>query len=187
MRVPGMGIVAVGLLVVTVAGCAGPDLSPVPSQAAAPFVCDGVPLAGAELTLGGPVEANRIVESWGDDGAGFRCSLVLKSGEPGLILVSDEDLRGVSPTTGEQGQLALLALQGDAQPIHADVDGAGYVFGVDSSPVAAWICHGRYITVNLERVEVEGRSQRADAQALLVSMLPWACGDQKVPARTVGK
>jgi hypothetical protein len=182
-----MGIVAVGLLVVTVAGCARPDLSPVPSQAAAPFVCDGVPLAGAELTLGGPVEANRMVGTWGRADSMFTCSVVRKADVKGLILVSDEDLRGVSPTTGEQGQLALLALQGDAQPIHADAVGAGYVFGIEPSGAAAWVCHGRYIKVWLARVEVEGRSQRADAQALLVSMLPWACGDQKVPAQTVGK
>ena len=187
MRARQFGIVGLGVMALVVAGCAGPDLSPVPSQAASPFVCDGVPQAGAELTLGGPVKVKRTVGTWGRANEEFACSVVRKADVDGLILISDEDLRGVSPTTGEQGQLAVLALQGDAQPIHADAVGAGYVFGIEPSGGAAWICNGRYITVNLERVEVEGRSQRADAQALLVSMLPWACGGQKVPAQTVGE
>ena len=39
--------------IAALAGCAGPSLAPVPSQAASPYICDGVPQDGADLLLGG--------------------------------------------------------------------------------------------------------------------------------------
>lgn len=184
MRARWMGVV---VLVATLAGCAGPDLSPVPTQAAAPFVCDGVPQAGMALTLGVPVKATQDVGAWGDKSRGFYCAVKRQDGVRGAVLVADEDLRDVAPTHGEEGQRATLKSQANPAPIDADADGWGYVVGTGNEPTAAWVCNGRYITVDLVSVDVEGRDPRADAQALLVSMLPWSCGDQKVPARTVGK
>ena len=79
---------------------------------------------------------------------------------------------------------STLASQGGAERITSDGDGIGYVFAQGS---AGWVCSGRFTLVVLDDVSTAKRAPRADARALVVSMLPWACGGEKVPARTVGK
>jgi hypothetical protein len=71
MRARCVGVV---VLAATVAGCSGPSLDPVPTAAAAPFLCDGVPQAGMALALGGPVKTTQDVGAWGDKAPGFHLS-----------------------------------------------------------------------------------------------------------------
>jgi len=179
-----MGVV---VLVATLAGCSGPSRDPVPTAAAAPFICDGVPQAGMALILGAPVKTTQDVGRWGDKSQGFHCNVIREDDLGGAVLVADEDLRDVAPTHGEEGQRAHLKSQANPAQIDADSDGWGYVYGNRGDQIAAWVCNGRYITVDLVSVDVEVRDPRADAQALLVSMLPWACGGEKVPEGTVGR
>jgi len=180
--------VGVVMLVATLAGCSGaPSLDPVPTAAAAPFLCDGVPQAGMALALGGPVKATQDVGAWGGEGfEEFDCTVEPSPNGPGVVFVTNEDMRVVVMDGDEERQRASLKSQANPAPIHADADGWGYVVGTGHGQTAGWVCNGRYISVEVD-ANVEGRDQRADAQALLVSMLPWACGHQKPPERTVGK
>ena len=186
MRLRRGAVVGLALLL-AVSACSGRDTStPVPTGAAAPFVCDGVPGRAAELILGGDVAAKRRYGQWGLKDGGFQCDVVRAGTNNGVVMVEEWDvgtLLGVSP----EDALRQFATEAAAEPVSASTRGAGYVIGTAKSGSAKWVCGERVLVVDLVSVGNEGRDQRADAQALLVSMLPWACGGEKPPAQTVGK
>lgn len=70
---------ALGLVTASIAlsGCTGDDAdttTPVPEQAEAPYLCPGVPKAGADLATGGPQwEDPDVTGEWGDRNATFQC------------------------------------------------------------------------------------------------------------------
>jgi len=160
-----LGVVALAALT----ACTSPDTAPVPTTAADPYVCAGVPQEGTELALGGSGTAKET-GSWLADGPAFSCA-VTRSG--GKVFVTYGD-----PTTFLS--LDQAGQQLDAEPLTADGDGSGYVFG-DSRATAMWVCGEHVLAVELIGVDVKGRDQRDDAENLLISMLPWACGDTAVP------
>ncbi|MBO3085525.1 hypothetical protein [Cellulomonas fengjieae] len=162
---------AVGLVaaVLVLGACTSPDTTAVPDTADGPYVCDGVPERGVELALGGASEATQT-GSWTADGPAFSCSVTRDGGK---VLVTYGDPSTFLP-------LEQAADQEGAEAIDADVDGSGYLFG-DSKPTAMWVCGERVLAAELIDVDTEGRDPRADARALLTSMLPWACGDADAP------
>lgn len=182
-----VGAVLAGLgLLLAVAACTGPDLEEVPTEAAEPFVCAGVPAEGVTLLLGADAARARTSGHWGDDGIGFDCVVELESGDPGRVMVISGDV-GIAFGSGDATEaLEEFSAQGDAAAIDADAAGGGYVYGSgEESATAAWVCDSRVLSVEAFDVDVEGRELRADVENLLVSMLPWACGDEEAPAGTV--
>jgi len=169
------GVVAL-VLTAGVSACSGPDTSSVPTEAHAPYLCDGVPRRGAELILGGAAALEGQDGSWG---AGRYSCRVRRDDDRGALIVSAQDVA----SAGNWGStpdvvLRTLSEQGSPTPIEADAPGAGYGFGGGS---AGWVCEDRFVLISLVDVSVEGRDGQADAEAYLVSMLPWACGDQDPP------
>ena len=173
------GLAVLGL----VEGCTGPDAdTPVPTTAGEPFVCTGVPRAGVELALGGAAASVEEEGTWGREGRGFSCSVRRSSGD-GVVQVLEWDVVAKLGVTGEEA-LDLFSRERDATEIRADVPGAGYAIGDAADGSAKWVCGDRMITVSLIGVPRIGRDERVDAEALLRSMLPWACGDEDAPPRT---
>jgi len=165
------------------AGCSGPDTTAVPTEGAAPFVCDGVSARGVELALGGAAVAERTEGSWAE-GERFSCAVTREQGSGTIMVTSMPVDQSGTWGSDENSIQSTLASQGGAERITSGGDGIGYVFAQGS---AGWVCSGRLTLVVLDDMSTAKRDQRADARALLVSMLPWACGGEKVPARTVGK
>lgn len=157
------------LAIAAVSGCTTPDTAPVPDVADAPFVCDGVPERGMELTLGGKVTAEQT-GSWRADGPAFSCAV---DGGAGRVLVTYGD-----PTTFLS--LDDASQQGGAEPLELDADGAGYLFG-GAAPTAMWVCGDRVLAVETFDVDTRGREASDDARNLLASMLPWACDGEDAP------
>lgn len=172
-------------LLLALGGCSGPDLSAVPTEATAPFVCDGVPEAGTALLLGGKVAQKQTHGRWGDDGAGFDCVIELESGGAGRVMVIAGEVGVVFGATDEASSVEEFSKQGNATAIDADATGGGYVYGSGANLTAAWACGGRVVSVEIFDADVKSRDGRADAGNLLVSMLPWACGGQDPPKQTV--
>ena len=172
-----------GLLV----ACSGRDTTtPVPTEAAAPFMCDGVPALGVELLTGAPDAEVTQEGQWGSDERNFYCTVTVEQ-EPGLF-------RGLTVTE----QRVAVSIFGDAataeeelratsgQVIDADESGVGAVYGsTEGTLTAAWACGERVLWVEVQGVFDDGRAAEEDLSNLLVSMLPWVCGDDDVPARTV--
>ena len=165
------------LVVLVLAGCSGPSTDPVPTTASSPYVCTGVQQDGADLALGGASTSDRQRGTWGDDPVGFSCEV---NGPSGSILVSEEPA-GAASTWGSNGAevLASLKKQGAAAAITADQPGAGYTFGDGS---AGWVCGERFLLVQILDADTKGRDPKVDAGNLVVSMLPWTCGDAEVPS-----
>lgn len=167
-----------GLILLTlVAGCSGPDLSPVPTTATAPYACDGVPRTSAELITGEPVTADVSNHNWGDDQQPFLCSLV---SEHGLVQVEEAPVEQDSWGPTEASVIAAMQATTDDPPLQLDAPGTGYTWG---GHTAGWVCNGRVITVAIGD-SVSGRDRLADATNLLASMLPWACNGEDVPEAT---
>jgi len=171
----------VALVAITLGACTSPDPSPVSPTAAAPWVCPGVPRDGSELALGGDVTAETSGR-WAAEGPGFFCTVKREDSSDGTILVMQGPV-GSFASAGATAELQLAAIKREegAEPIDADATGEGYAFGAGVKPTAAWVCGERVFTVELVSVDVEGRDGVADAENLLVSMLPWACGDEEAP------
>ena len=174
-------VVAVGAVVVVVVGvvvwrvATAPDLSPVPQVAQGPYLCGGVPQEGAELILGGTVEATRDEGEWGSDDDSFRCTI--ERGE-GAIDVLEEPISS-GPISDPQMFLEHYRSSTAAEEFSADAQGYGFA-SVDGPAVADWLCGDRYLRVVISR-GVHGRDTKADAIAYLSSMLPWGCGDTDPP------
>jgi len=167
-------------LVVVLAGCTSPDTSPVPTTAESPYVCDGVPLEGAELTLAGEASVDTQSGSWSSDGPNRPNFLCILSGSGDRSLQIDVVESGrIAPT--DEKALEVIEKTNDAEPIEADGPGAGYVTKPGAGTVAHWVCDGRYIKVSFDGDAVKGRDGNQDVENLLVSMLPWACGGDEVP------
>jgi len=168
---------ACGLTVLALAACSGPSTDPVPTTASSPYVCTGVQQEGADLALGGSSTSDRQRGTWGDDPVGFNCQV---DGPSGSILVNEKPVAAGS-TWGSNGPDVLVTLkrQGLAAPIDATQPGAGYMFGDGS---AGWVCGERFLLIQILDADTKGRDARADAGNLLVSMLPWTCGDAEVPS-----
>jgi hypothetical protein len=164
-------------LVVVLTGCSRPDTSPVPTTAESPYVCDGVPLEGAELTLAGKASVDKQSGSWITERPNFLCVLD-GSGDRMLQIDVVESVR-IGPT--DEKALEVIEKTNDAEPIEADAPGAGYVTKPGAGTVAHWVCDGRYIKVTFRGDDVKGRNGNQDVENLLVSMLPWACGGDEVP------
>ena len=177
-----MATVVVGSVVVALGGCAG-DAGPVPTTAAEPYVCAGVPRAGIELALGGPAESVDEEGTWGREGRGYSCS-VRRAGGDGVVQVLEWDVVAKLGVTGDEA-LEVFSRERDATEIQGDEPGAGYAIGDAGDGSAKWVCGERMLSVSLIGLPDTGRDQRADAEALLRSMLPWACGDQDPPPRTL--
>jgi len=161
-----------------IAGCASPSLDPVPTVAGGDFLCDGVPREGVELILSGHAESAEPTGTW--EGETFFCWIDGK--EVGV------DVRArptIFATWGGGTDAGVLERAGEwmgATPLDAeDVAGAGY----RHPDAALWVCNGRLVRVDLSGRLVEGRDASMDAANLLVSMLPWACGDEEAPPATV--
>lgn len=170
--------------VLLLTACTGGAPTPVPREAGAPFVCAGVPSEGTALILGGDVVQLRRHGEWGVDGSGFQCDVGPAPGGDALIMVEEWDVAIRLGTDGDSA-LKMLAAQTGATLIEADSIGAGYTSGSADEGSATWVCADRMLAVDLLGVQTAGRDQRADAEALVVSMLPWACGGEDVPERTV--
>jgi len=165
-------------LVAVLAGCSRPDTSPVPTTAASPYVCDGVPQEGAALALGGKASVQSQAGSWTTDRPNFVCILD-GSGDRGLQVDVVESGR-IGAT--DQEALEEIRRTNDVDPIEADGPGAGFVTKPGAGTTAHWVCDGRYLQVSLDGDPVKGRDGDQDVENLLVSMLPWACGGEDVPA-----
>lgn len=185
LRVTAVGASVAGVLLL--GGCAaGADLTPVPTVAEEPFVCDGVQQAGAELILGGPVAAIHASGSWGVESGEwtgnkwFGCLIELETGgDPNIQIDSvppdGAGVWGTDPPTIRRS----LSTQPDAHEIVADAPGDGFTFG---DGAAGWVCADSFTLVVLDDVEATGRDRTADARSLLISMLPWACGGADAPS-----
>jgi hypothetical protein len=176
MRTTRTTLAAAALLLV--AGCASPDLSPVPTAAAAPYGCPGVPLAAAELITGEPLEVSVSSDAWGDETEPFLCSLV---GEHSLVQVEEMPVTASPFGPTDEKVLASMAASSGDEPLELDAPGSGYVWGDVS---AGWVCDGRSIVVSATGDTVEGRDRVADVTNLLQSVMPWACGDEDAPPAT---
>ena len=168
-----------------VAACTSPDLSPVPADAEPPYVCDGVPQQSVELILGGESVDVSTQGRWGADGAGFDCVVETGDGAGRVMVIEAAPPSAILAAADAATTLQMLADQGESEPLDLDVPGAGYVYGPDS-PTAVWVCDERVLSVELIAVGTQGRDLRADATALLTSMLPWACGGEDAPESTDG-
>ncbi|WP_273653299.1 hypothetical protein [Cellulomonas fimi] len=160
-------------LLALLAGCSTPDDSPVPTLAEAPWICPGVPQTGVELALGGPAEVE-TTNSWepGLGHATFQC-FAERGDDARLMVTYGGPGSGPSPQDVRTGRGAV--------PISADADGEGWAEHAEGSSVATWQCGDNILRVGLVG-PVDGRDGLTDVSNLLVSMLPWACEGEEVPA-----
>ncbi|GIG21137.1 hypothetical protein Cch01nite_18610 [Cellulomonas chitinilytica] len=171
------------LLLCVVSGCTTPpDLTPVPTVAPSPFICAGVSADSANLILGGEVKAVGPATS-NPSFPYFECDITRSDGSGGQIRVIGLPAQNV----GESDE-AILAYMGGADvtsTITADAPGRGFSSydsnEIDTVAGALWICDEFALRVRLQDVDVEGRDAETDSVNLLRSMLPWACGGEKVP------
>ena len=178
MGVARAGGVAACLLVV--AGCAPSDLSdPVPTTAEAPFVCDGVPLTGLQRLTGirDLTVEDDTAGPWDED---FLCHVY--DGDHVVLWVSHELLIGQIPALEEQ--LARVRTRSGALQIVADAPGAGYVVSRRDETFARWLCPNWWRT-DVTVYATGGPDMEEDLARYMVSILPWACGDEDAPVRTV--
>lgn len=178
-RVALRAFVASGVAVASLGGCTG-DAGPVPTTAAEPFVCAGVPARGLEIMAG----VSSVVAASGpwEWDTYFHCALDDQGGRP-VAIVSHEDatLGGSGPV---EDQIAAIRAGELGTPIEADAAGAGYVRDEDGSGFARWVCpDGLRTDVRLWRVD-GSRDVEEDLARYMTSMLPWACGDEDAPPRT---
>ncbi|MDC7120355.1 hypothetical protein OMK64_02265 [Cellulomonas fimi] len=160
-------------LALLLGACSTPDDSPVPTTAAAPWACPGVPQEGVDLILGGAAEDTETRNSWepGLGHATFGC--LADRGDDARLTVTYGG-PGSGPTAD-----SMKTMRG-AVPITADATGEGWADQSDELNVAVWECGDNVLMVRFEGT-VEGRDSLTDATHLLVSMLPWACDGAEVP------
>ena len=162
-------------------GCSSPDLTPVPTIAAAPYACEGVPGESAELIAGEPLDPSGPHGTWGDDDGLFACSLV---GESTLVQVEERSV--TSSPWGRTTEDTLRAWESFSagRPLDLDAPGSGYLWGSEEDFTAGWVCNERSLTVAASGDHVEGRDRAEDVTRMLTSMLPWACEGEDVPPAT---
>ena len=166
------------VLFTLISGCTGPEPVPVPRTADAPWLCSGVPLESIELALGGA----ELDDGGGQGALGWRDEQFTCSAEAdeSSIIVSQEPVLSSPFGSTEDDVVATLQESSAAQRIDADAPGRGYLTRVDD-PVAVWVCTDFVTRVSFTGTEPDGRTWSEDAVNLLVSMLPWACGEEPPP------
>ena len=178
---------AIGVLSsLVLAGCVGGvDGTPVPTTAAEPFLCTGVPREGVELLSG--VSDLRVSEgagAWDDSAWSFAC-FVSTADDDGVVSVDSEPAVWHGFETAED-YLAQFEGSDTWVPIDGTGPGGGYAGRPSEDLVEAqWACGERRIRVTAFTVAGGGRDPVEDVSRLMVSMLPWACGDQDAPPRTL--
>jgi hypothetical protein len=171
----------VGLL--AVAGCTGPDRTPVSRTAEGPWLCSGVPSTGIELALGGEEldgDSGQGSLGWLDDD--FACTA--EAGDSSILVRQMPVLNSGYGST-EQEVVDALESSSGGRRIDADAPGQGFLTET-GQPVAVWVCTGFVTRVSFFGEPPKGRDWSQDAVNLLVSMLPWACGDEPVPDDATG-
>lgn len=168
---------AASFVAASLVGCSeSADLTPVPTEASGPYACDGVPERGPELILGGsaPVKSPERPGARVTDPL-WQCTF--DDGE-GYLVVSDE-LLTASGDFGpdEESTLAFLRSVRGSQRVEADFPGEGYV----TESVAAWVCEGRIVKVELIGEPIPERDVRQDVTNLLLSQLPFVCEGVEMP------
>lgn len=168
------------LAAVVLVGCTPTAPDPVATHADAPYVCDGVPLAGVQSLLGEDVTV-QARGAWGADGIGFGCTIDAVEEDGPALLVLERGRAGsfIGGGADDEEELRQLGTQAAAEPIDADAPGGGVLFG-PQEPTAVWVCDGRELSVEL-LADGELAERRDDVARLLISMLPWACGGEPVP------
>jgi hypothetical protein len=173
-------VLLVGLLlgVLAVGGCTGPDRTPVPRTAEAPWLCSGVPRDSIDLALGG-------AELDGDTGQGsldwrdeqFYCAAQAGGSS---IFVRQQTLLNSGYGSTEEAVVGTLEESSEGRRIDADAPGRGYLVE-EGQAVAVWVCTGFVTRVSFFGEPPRGRDWDEDAVNLLVSVLPWACGEEEPP------
>ena len=175
-RVGVVGVLLVGLA--GLAGCTEPDTTPVPTVAAQPWACTGVPMRAIELMSG---RENLKVEetgSWAGEDE-FYCFVESQDGKQ--VLTVEYSYTGSAGT--EEGILPrLAAAEGSVALDGGDTPGGGYAYPFgDGAAFAMWWSGQQWLAVTLRRSAGGGRDPVADVGTLLVSMLPWAFGGEDPP------
>lgn len=177
-RVGVVGAVLVGL--VGLAGCTEPDTTPVPTVAADPWACTGVPMRAIELMSGRENLKTEEAGSWAEEDE-FTCFVDTQDGKQVLTVSYAFDPSGDFGT--EETALPRLAAAGGSVALDGgDTPGGGYAHSGGSGVSAAeWWSGSQSLAVTLQRSAGGGRDPVADVGALLVSMLPWAFGTEDPP------
>ncbi|MBO3084402.1 hypothetical protein [Cellulomonas fengjieae] len=164
-----------GALVAT--GCTA-DPEPVPRTAGSPWLCSGVPRDSIDLALGGAEldeDSGQGSLGWRDDG--FDCAA--QAGDS-TILVAQQTVLNSGYGSTEEEIVETLEASSDGRRIDADAPGRGYLVE-EGQAVAVWVCTGFVTRVSFFGEPPRGRDWSEDAVNLLVSMLPWACGEEDAP------
>ena len=174
-------------VLVALGGCAGRPAGPVPTDAAAPYACAGVPLTGAQRMSGtDDLIVDQDLGTWGKPDSGFFCSLTTKDKEKdgrSVLTVLQLTIEGAGGYEEPSQVVDSLKQRQNAVEIVADEPGAGYVYGGKSLVRAWWVCGHTLLEVELY-APGSGRDAFADVSSYVVSMLPWACGGQTPPDKT---
>lgn len=166
------------LCFLVLAGCSEPvDLSPVPTEASAPYACDGVPQRGPDLILGGPAPV-KFPEQPGTRSEDPLWQCTFDNGD-GYLVIRDE-LLTASGDFGRDEATALRVIESfrTAEPIEADFPGQGFIVG----STAIWLCNARVVIVELiSRPDDSERDAAQDVTNLLLSQLPFVCEGVEMP------
>lgn len=171
-----VGVLLVGL--VGLAGCTEPDTTPVPTVAAAPWACTGVPMRAIELMSGREDLQVEETGGWADEHE-FFCFVDSHDGQK--VLTVEYSYTG-SAGSEETIVPRLAEAEGSIALDGGDIPGGGYAYPSSTGESEAeWVSGTWRLIVSLERSAGGDRDPVADVGALLVSMLPWAFGDERPP------
>ena len=177
-------VAGVAVLMGAVGGCTPAEVVPVPTSASEPFVCDGVPARAIELVLDIPRADFDVRQSGAWDGAVFTCEVAAGPGEAApAVSVTLLPWAGGPYGSLAAATRAFALVEAPGRPLEV-VGGSGSGMAQpigEESAQAVWACADVYLEAELRRVAEPGRDAIDDAANLVVSMLPWACGDQEVP------
>ena len=181
MRAVTVPVAFVAAVVLLASGCTASDLAvPVPTAAAAPYLCDGVPLTGLErMTRTSDLAAEDIAANEWD--SAFLCQVSHGDRLVASVLQVSLEGRGSDPV---DEQIAEARTRSGALQIVADAPGAGYVVERDDETFARWVCEDNTRTDVTVYVDSDPDLEE-DLARYMVSILPWACGDAEAPPRTV--
>jgi len=177
-RVGVVGVLLVGLTGLT--GCTSPDTTPVPTVAAEPWACTGVPMRAIELMSGRENLKAEEAGSWGEEDE-FHCRVLTQDDHLVLTVSYDFDPTGTVGT--EETELPLMAdTEGSVALDGGDTPGGGYAYPASGGGAQAmWWSGQQWLAVTLERPAGGDRDPVADVSTMLVSMLPWAFGGEDPP------
>lgn len=168
-----------GVAVVMVAGCGSGSSEPVPTSAAEPYVCEGVPSVGLERMTG--VDDLRAEDQHPWAGDVFTCEVLDERGSTVVFVYRDDRL--VAGMGSPEDQLAA-GLAGGGVEVVASAPGRGYVIADGEHSEARWACEDGVRTEILLQQPDRDRDLQEDLSRYLVSILPWACGDEDPPPAT---